>query len=325
MTSTSYTPPYTPNHRHFLPAFLRSFGSTDKMPSGVNDWDSPLSEEHPVPVVLFHGTWMSSYGTWSLIAPELANHGYRVFALNYGTNPESFLGRRKCCFANGPLLESQDEVAAFIDRVLKATGAEQVDVIGHSQGSAQTRLLLSEHEGRFAGGAPKIRNVIGIAGGGHGTTLMGIGSGLSRLRDKLEGKFDLSKLLRKTLGQCAEDQVVGSDVVAHINRNGDTVPGVTYTMIGSKYDEIVTPWRIQFLEAGEGATAHNFSVQDDNPTDMSDHLSLLYSPRTLDLILERLSDSDSGEDGAYRRDHPMVTGRVLPLLGLIGKAGQVGR
>lgn len=172
---------------------------------------------------------------------------------------------------------------------------------------------------------PKIRNVIGIAGAGHGTTLMGIGSGLSRLRDKLEGKFDLSKLLRKTLGQCAEDQVVGSDVVAHINRNGDTVPGVTYTMIGSKYDEIVTPWRIQFLEAGEGATAHNFSVQDDNPTDMSDHLSLLYSPRTLDHILERLSDSDSGEDGAYRRDHPMVTGRVLPLLGLIGKAGQVGR
>ncbi|HIW90875.1 MAG TPA: alpha/beta fold hydrolase [Candidatus Corynebacterium avicola] len=324
MTSSSDAT-YKPNHRFFLPAFFRSFGSTDKMPNGVNDWDSPMSEEHPVPVVLFHGTWMSSYGTWSLIGPELASRGYRVFAVNYGTNPESFVGRRKCCFGNGALLESQPEVADFIDRVLEATGAEQVDVIGHSQGSAQTRLLVTENDGRFAGGTPKIRNIIGIAGSGHGTSLMGIGTGLVKLRDKLEGKFDLSKLIRAILGQCAEDQVLGSDAVEFINRQGDTVPGVTYTMIGTKYDEIVTPWRVQFLEAGEGATAHNFCVQDDNPTDRSDHLALLYSPRTLDLILERLSDSDTGEDGAYRRSNPMVTGRVLPMLGLIGKAGQVGR
>lgn len=308
------------SHRFFLTAFLKSWGNRDPLPAQVNDWDTPMPDEHPVPVVLLHGTWMNAYGTWSMIAPELAARGHRVFAVNYGTNPESLLGRRKSCFANGALLDATGEIADFIDTVLERTGAEQVDVIGHSQGSAQTRLLVTENEGRFAG---KVRNLIGLAGSGHGTTMMGIGSLTARLRDTLDkksgGRVSVSALLRRILGQCAEDQIVGSDTVQHINRHGDTVPGVTYTMIGTKYDEIVTPWRTQFLDAGEQATVHNLCVQaDDNGRDWSDHLSVCYSPRTLDLIVERLSDSDTGDDGGYRDRNPHVTARVLPVLGAVG-------
>lgn len=319
----------TSSHRFFVPAFFRSWGSATKMPAGVNDWETPPSPEHPVPVVLIHGTWMNSYNTWSYLAPELAARGYRVFALNYGSSNESFLGRRTSCFANGALRDSTYEIARFVDRVLEATGAEQVDVVGHSQGSAQTRMLVTEHGRRFAGAPdadgghgdlPTVRNLIGLAGSGHGTTMMGLGTLAATLRDRLRGKVDVAKILRSVLGQCAEDQIVDSETVRHINRDGDTVPGVTYTMIGTKYDQIVTPWRTQFLEAGEGATVHNLCVQSDgNAGDWSDHLSVCYSPRTLDLILERLSDADSGDDGAYRRTHRHVTARVLPLLGRIGK------
>ncbi|MGO1950939.1 MAG: esterase/lipase family protein [Mycobacteriaceae bacterium] len=315
MSSTTLSP----NHRSFLPAFVRGWGSPDRMPRGVNDWDTPLPEDHPVPVILIHGTWLNSYNTWSMIAPELASRGYRLFALNYGTNSESFVGRRKSCFANGPLLDAVDEIAEFIDRVLEATGAPQVDLIGHSQGSAQSLLQVSETDGRFGGADPRIRNIIGLGCSSHGTTATGIGSGTAWLRDKLDGKVDVSVILRRILGQCAEDQIVGSDATAHISGGGDTVPGVTYTMIASKYDEIVTPWRQALLEEGEGATVHNNVLQDHGNTgDKSDHMSMLYSPRSLDLILERLSDSDSGEEGAYRRDNPQVTARVLPLLGEIG-------
>lgn len=309
------------SHRFFLPVFFRSWGSSTRMPAGVNDWDTPPSAEHPVPVVLIHGTWMNSYDTWAYLGPELVSRGYRVFALNYGSTDGSFVGRRKSCFGNGALRDGNHEIARFVDKVLEHTGADQVDVIGHSQGSAQTRMLVTEHGRRFAGAdVPKVRNLIGLAGSGHGTTMMGLGTLAATLRDRLEGKVDVAKILRAVLGQCAEDQIVDSDTVRHINRDGDTVPGVTYTMIGTKYDQIVTPWRTQFLEPGEGATVHNLCVQSDgNSGDWSDHLSLCYSPRTLDLILERLSDSDTGEDGGYRRRTPHVTARVLPLLGRVGR------
>jgi triacylglycerol lipase len=325
MSSPTNTSPVTGarGHRFFLTAFLKSWGQSDPVPAGVNDWDTPLSEDHPVPVVLLHGTWMNAYGTWSMIAPELVSRGYRVFALNYGSTDESFLGRRTCCFANGGLLDSSVEIAAFIDTVLERTGARQVDVIGHSQGGAQARLLATGHDGRFAGDSPKIRNVIELAGSGHGTTMMGLGTMAAWLREKLLGKVDVSAVLRAVLGQCAEDQIVGSDVVQQINRHGDTVPGVTFTMISTRYDEVVTPWRTQFLDPGDGATVHNHCVQSDgNAGDWSDHLSVCYSPRTLDLVLERLSDSDTGASGAYRAATPHVVARVLPVLGQIGKRGR---
>ncbi|MEJ6549210.1 alpha/beta fold hydrolase [Corynebacterium sp. USCH3] len=320
--TNTYASSGTPEHRFFLTAFLKSWGNPDPLPAGVNDWETPLSDEHPVPVVLVHGTWMNAYGTWSMIAPKLMSRGFRVFALNYGTRDDSLLGRRKSCFANGGLVDSSAEVADFVDTVLERTGASQVDVIGHSQGGAQGRLLLSGNDGRFAGDDPRVRNVIELAGSGHGTTLMGLGTLAAWLRDRLRGRVDVSALLRAVLGQCAEDQIVDSDVLRELNREGDTVPGVRYTMISTRYDEVVTPWRTQFLTPGAGATVRNFCVQaDGNSRDWSDHMSLPYSPRAFDLILEQLSDSDSGRDGAYRDTHPHVTARVLPVLGQLRQRG----
>lgn len=310
---------FQPNHRFFLSAFLRGWGSSDRMPRGVNDWSTPPSTEHPVPVVLIHGTWLNSYNTWSYIAPALASHGYSVFAFNYGTNPESFVGRRKSCFANGPLLDAVDEVSDYIDRVLEETGAEQVDLIGHSQGGAQSLLQVNGRDGRFGGENLRVRNIITLGCSVHGTTASGVGTAVNWLHDKLEGKVDVLKIIHSILGQCAEDQIAGSDFASYATSEGDTVPGITYTMIASKYDEIVTPWRNAFVEPVEGATVHNIKLQDDgNQRDLSDHLSMLYSPRAVDLILERLADSDSGEEGGYRRTNPAVTARVLPVLGKVG-------
>ena len=308
--------------RAFTPAFLYSQRHPRRMPDGVNDWDTPLAESGPgsVPVVLIHGTWMNSYCTWSLIAPTLVDAGYRVFALNYGQDPSCFLGRRPACFGNAGLLEAQAEVAAFIDKVLERTGAPVVDLVGHSQGVAQARLYLTDSGGAgdpAAGTAPRVRRVIGFAGSNHGTTMSGLGS-LGRW-SKNRGLYGP---LRAVLGRCAEDQMIGSAAMAHINLHGDTVPGVDYTMLCSRYDEIVTPWRTQFLEEGGGATVRNLQVQDHgNGGDISDHLSLLYSPRAIDLMLEAL---DHGPEGDYRTNNPHVTGRVLPFWGRIGKKGKNG-
>jgi triacylglycerol lipase len=56
-------------------------------PPGSNDFGCQPSAQHPNPVVLLHGFAANMTDSWQTVAPLLANHGYCVFALNYGTYP----------------------------------------------------------------------------------------------------------------------------------------------------------------------------------------------------------------------------------------------
>ena len=100
----------------------------------TNDWDCELTEERPRPVILVHGTFLNRQDNWAYLAPTLANEGYCVYALTYGAHPEapwplSALGGVR------PMEESAVELAEFVDRVRDATGADKVDLVGHSQGT----------------------------------------------------------------------------------------------------------------------------------------------------------------------------------------------
>src|SRR5690348_7814701 len=55
---------------------------------GANNWSCHPTRRHPRPVVLVHGTFANRDDNWQTYAPLLANHGYCVFALNYGANPD---------------------------------------------------------------------------------------------------------------------------------------------------------------------------------------------------------------------------------------------
>lgn len=296
--------------KNFLAAFLRSIKHPEWMPHGINDWDTPL-EEGQVPVVLVHGTWLNSYNTWSRIAPELAAAGHRVFAFNYGRDTSSLTGRPRAIYGTQSILEAQPEVAAFINSVLERTGAPQVDLLAHSQGMSQARLYLSDSGGANAEDPTlnRVRKVIAITPSHHGTTLSGFGS----LGLKIEKRWPtLRSVVKKTLGDAALDQLVGSEAMSHINREGDTMPGVSYTTLCTRFDEIVTPWRNQFLEEGPGATVRNVLVQEGAVRDFSDHLAILYSPRVIDFILEELDVT-----GEYRTTNPIVRGTVLPGYGAL--------
>jgi hypothetical protein len=52
------------------------------------------------------------------------------------------------------------------------------------------------------------------------------------------------------------------------------VPGVKYTVIESKYDEVVTPYTSAFLTPGAGVT--NITLQDQCSLDDGEHLSMPY-------------------------------------------------
>ncbi|MGV0397076.1 hypothetical protein ACUY3M_01920 [Corynebacterium suicordis] len=81
---------------------------------------------------------------------------------------------------------------------------------------------------------------------------------------------------------------MGSDLLAKLNEGGDTRPGIAYTVIGTEYDNISTPYTKTFLTAGPNATVKNITLQEGCVQDQSSHISMSYSPRAIDYVRNAL-------------------------------------
>ena len=112
-------------------------------PAGANDWSCKPNREHPRPVVLVHGLLATMQDNWATMSPLLANNGYCVFALTYGTE------NGNAYFGGLPQMEQTAvQLKAFVNRVLTATGSRKVDLVGHSEGTVMPRYYME-----FLGGA----------------------------------------------------------------------------------------------------------------------------------------------------------------------------
>src|ERR1700716_2430611 len=126
--------------------------SLDSPPAGANDFSCKPSAAHPDPVVLVHGLGSTMSENWGYISPLLAARGYCVFALTYGLNPP-------VPYFGGviPIEQSAPELGAFVDKVLMATGASKVDLVGHSEGTFMPQYWL-----KFLGGASKVNRYVAM-------------------------------------------------------------------------------------------------------------------------------------------------------------------
>ncbi|MEV5510058.1 alpha/beta fold hydrolase [Streptomyces orinoci] len=221
--------------------------------SGWNDYSCKPSAAHPRPVVLAHGTAGNSVDNWLLLAPYLVNRGYCVFSLDYGQLPgvPFFHGLNS-------VERSSHQLSDFVDKVRSATGTGKVDLVGHSQGGG----LMPRYYLNFLGGAAKVNSLVGIAPSNHGTSL----SGLVNLMDLLGARQAVHDL-----APGLTDQAFGSPFLKKLNSVPDTVPGVRYTTIVTRYDEIVTPYRQQFLS---GPNVRNIVLQDLCAIDLSEHVTI---------------------------------------------------
>ena len=253
-------------------------------PPGANDWSCRPTAAHPRPVVLVHGTFENRAMNWRALSPLLKNNGYCVFALNYG---DTGAGPLK---ALGPVASSARELDAFVDRVRAATGAAEVDIVGHSQGGMMPRQYL-----KFHGGAAEVHTLVGLAPSNHGTTLLG----LALLADAFPGG---RQLVGVACPSC-RDQIRNSEFLQALNAGGDTVPGVRYVVIQTRYDEVVTPFTSAFLS---GPNVQNILVQNGCEIDLVDHVAIPYDRRALTYVLNAL-------DPANPRRVPCVP--VAPLVG----------
>ncbi|MFK0111080.1 esterase/lipase family protein [Streptomyces sp. NPDC091217] len=221
--------------------------------TGWNDYSCRPSAAHPRPVVLVHGTLGNSVDNWLSLAPYLEDRGYCVFSLDYGQ-----LDGVPVFYGLGPIDKSAEQLSAFVDKVLAATGAAKADLVGHSQGGMMPRYYL-----KYLGGAAKVNALVGLAPDNHGATL----SGLTNLLPYFPGASDLIKATTPGLA----DQIPGSAFLTKLNAGGDTVSGVHYTVIATKYDEVATPWQSQYLS---GSDVDNVLLQDLCPLDLSEHVAI---------------------------------------------------
>lgn len=268
-----------------------------KPPAGSNDNSCRPSAAHPYPVVLVHGTTATMGENWATLSPLLKNNGYCVFAFNYGGTWLSALLLGNIQGLDGAV-SSAKQLATFVDSVRATTGASKVDLVGHSQGG-----MLPNYYVKFLGGAPKVHTIVGLAPTNHGTTLLG----LVTLGNEVGKIFPLlMPFINLMIGLAVPafvDQEIGSPFMTQLNSLPDTVPGINYTVIATRYDEVVTPYTSAFLN---GSGVDNITLQDQCGLDYSDHVALAFDHIALQEVLNAL-------DPAHRATAPCTT--VLPGVG----------
>ena len=243
-------------------ALVLSLPAPATPPPGANDWSCRPSAAHPRPVVLVNGTWMGGFANFNALAPYLVAHGYCVFDPTIEGDIPGFVLK-----TNGDIGRMARDLGVDVDKVLAATGASQVDLVGHSLGGgALPRASL-----KWFGGAAKVHSLIGINPSNHGSYVA-------------NALAPLSPVLGTALGQ----QAVGSALNTALDAGGDTVPGVHYTVIASRIDEVLVPSSNSYLRAGPGATVDDVAIQDVCPVDLSEHLASPYDEVVFELVRNAL-------------------------------------
>ncbi|MGF0173762.1 esterase/lipase family protein [Streptomyces sp. Marseille-Q5077] len=260
------TDPVGPPQDDFASAFSYSLAHPTAVPFGANDFACRPGAAHPQPVVLVHGTMENRYDNWAALSPRLKEAGYCVFALNHGGASGALLG-------TGDMAASARQLADFVDRVLAATGAAKVDLVGHSQGG-----MMPRHYIKNLGGAAEVDKLVALTPSNHGTTF----SGLGLLALAVPGG---DALLGVNCKACSQ-QLIGSDFLRDLNAGGETDPGITYTVITTRYDEVVTPYTSAYLDAAPNVT--NIKLQDLCPADLTEHVGISYNALATRLVLNAL-------------------------------------
>ncbi|MCU1685003.1 MAG: lipase [Amycolatopsis sp.] len=248
---------------NLAPGVTQQLLAADSPPPGANNWSCRPSSGHPEPVILTHGLGANQTVNWQTYSPLLANNGYCVFTLTYGAPATGVPIYQPAGLA--PMEQSAAQLSAFVDKVLAATGAAKVDILGHSEGT-----LMPSYYVKFLGGASKVDKYVSLTPLWDGTTLLGL-SNLYQFVSGLGLRPVVDGVLNPVCGSCAEF-LHGSDFLGKLHSgNGIFQPGVTYTNIVTRYDELVSPYTSGL---GTGPNVTNIVLQDTCGLDFAEHLGL---------------------------------------------------
>jgi len=278
---------------NFLGSALIALSQVDADPPGANDWDCRPSRRNPRPVLLVHGLGGNKNTNWQTYAPLLANHGYCVFALTYGVadapTPLDQFGGMTRIQRNGR------ELKRFVRKVRRATGARNVDLLGHSEGTVVSGYYL-----KFLRGNRHVKRLVSLAPVWHGTDPAALGT----ISD-LGRPFGMTGAIEEALAPhfaSGPQLLKGSRFMRKMRRGGTVlVRGVEYTNLVTKYDQLVVPYT-SGIEPG----ARNIVIQNRCAKDYAEHFEIAADPVTARIVLNRL---------APRRARQVPCRLVLPYVG----------
>ena len=154
------------------------------------------------PVIFIHGNSDSAAG-WERSIEHFATQGYKpseMYAMTWGPSDPKLASQQHHS------RKYEEEVRAFIQAVKEYTGAQKVDVIGHSMGVTLARKAIQGGEGydpygggRYNLGAPLTRDVdtfVGISGANHGLASCALTGNLLPTSNLETGLHPRSRFLR---------------------------------------------------------------------------------------------------------------------------------
>ncbi|KAF9571390.1 hypothetical protein EC968_000656 [Mortierella alpina] len=241
------------------------------------DWSCKPTKEGANPIVLLHGLMAyPKFQSTAYMAEKFTQSGYCVYQLMYGMRHVlgvDYYG------LDDITVSAEKELSPFVEKVLNATGASQVDLIGHSEGSVVARWYV-----KFLDENKRVRSVISVSPVGRGTTLQGLLGVFKAFHQYLEP-------LVKTYCPACLQLLQNSDLLNKLYEDDpEVVPGVQYLNILTREDQIVTPYTNGVMKLEDSP-----HVNDDNSNnDNSNSNSLTAEDRTEEQ--QRLSQNVFLED-----------------------------
>ncbi|MEV6559280.1 alpha/beta fold hydrolase [Nocardia sp. NPDC051756] len=256
--------------------------------SGANDYNCKPAPEHPDPVVLITSTFLSDTVNWTALAPYLHNQGYCVFTFNYGRDmynlPPGLTGL-------DPIALSAKTIVGVVDQVLAATGAEKVDLVGHSQGGLVGRYYINA-----LGGIDKVGKMV-----------------LLSSPWQVLGPFDITGPIGDILPRELYDAIVRNGVLwpgllaiadPWVFKQVSVIqPHIQYTQITDIADEMNLSTLGGMANTQAVPNARTEWINQVCPTDFSQHFAQPYSPTAVALV-----------GNALDPEHPVVAPcTIVPL------------
>lgn len=199
---------------------------------------SATAADEPDPVVIVAGTFGPAF-FYEPLADRLRGDDLEVFTFqltNLGT---------------GDIAGTAQDLAAFVDDVRSQTGADKVDLVGHSQGGLVARQYV-----KYLGGDSTVDSVVSLGAPHYGTAVANIAD--------FFGGGDCLGIV------ACQQMAVGSEFLNALNDGDDTIGSVRYTNFYSALDELVRPVANASLQ--DGAT--NVKIQSQCPVRVVEHVGL---------------------------------------------------
>jgi triacylglycerol lipase len=203
------------------------------------------TDQNRNPILFLHG-WTKTSGDWTVMMKWFRNSGWPNTALHVIDFQDT---RNSSVQAN---INNANQVKYWVDQILENTGAEKIDLIGHSMGGLSSRYYI-----KFLGGIDTVDDYVSLGAPHHGCLLDGesFSYANSLLLSLNEGDETPGGMLNDTLG----DRVAP---YSSINYNGTHISGnISYTSIYSRDDKFI-PFASPPLDGAYNIAVENIGHSD---------------------------------------------------------------